>query len=132
MYYGYIESESLKNPLILNRYKKVKIEIEYVPTSQNYPYVHAYYLKFTEQEILKEVKKFSKEIKPEWYALFWDNKTVFAIFSNKVFTLPNEGNWRSDAYKEIQQYGVTHGIGLEYMDFNKNLKRFYQTLANKK
>ena len=37
MYYGYIESESLSDPLVLNSYKPVKVDIEFVPTSENFP-----------------------------------------------------------------------------------------------
>lgn len=131
MYYSYIESESLRNPLVLNNYKAIKVDIEFVPTSKNHPYVHAYYLKFKDSEVLEVAKKFARETLPEWYLLFWNNKTVFAIFKDKIFELPNEINWRSEKYKEIQRYGVSHGIGMEYMDFNKNFKRFKEVLAKK-
>ncbi len=131
MYYGYIESESLRNPLVLNNYKAIKVDIEFVPTSQNHPYVHAYYLKFQDNEVLQEAKKFTCETLPEWYLLFWNDKKVYAIFKDKIFELPNEGIWNSEKYKEIQQYGVSHGIGMEYMDWNKNFKRFQEVLARK-
>ena len=113
MYYGYIESESLRNPLVLNNYKAIKVDIEFVPTSQNHPYVHAYYLKFQDNEVLQEAKKFTCETLPEWYLLFWNDKKVYAIFKDKIFELPKEGIWNSEKYKEIQQYGVRHGIGME-------------------
>lgn len=131
MYYGYIESESLRNPLVLNNYKPIKVDIEFVPTSQNHPHVHAYYLKFKNSEVVPEAKKFARETLPEWYLLFWNNKKVFAIFKDKVFELPNEVKWKSKKYKEIQRYGVRHGIGMEYMNFNKNFKRFKEVLARK-
>lgn len=131
MYYGYIESESLRNPLVLNNYKAIKVDIEFVPTSQNHPHVHAYYLKFKDGEVLGVAKKFARETLTEWYLLFWNNKKVIAIFKDKIFELPNEVHWKSEKYKEIQQYGVSHGIGMEYMDFNKNFKRFREVLAKK-
>lgn len=129
MYYGYAESESLRNPLILNEYKPIKIDIEYVPTSVNHPYVHAYYFQFQESEILKEVEKFAKETLTEWYQLFWSEDTVFAIFKDKYFKLKNEVIWKSQEYKKVQEYGVAHGIEIVYMDFNKNFKRFKEVLA---
>ena len=131
MFYGYAESESLQNPLILNDYIPVKIVIEHVPTSQNHPYVHAYYFQFKEDEILDEVEKFSRETLPRWYQLFWSEKVVYAVFKDKYFKLDNEKEWKSEEYKKVQQYGVDHGIGLVYMDFNKNLARFAETLAKK-
>lgn len=131
MYYGYIESESLSNPLALNDYKPVKVEIEYVPTSQNHPYVHAYYLTFTDSEVEKEAKKISFITLPEWYQLFWSNSTIYAIFKNKVFRLKNEVRWKSEKYKDVQRYGVAHGIEMAYMDFSKNFARFKETLAKK-
>lgn len=129
MYYGYAESESLRNPLILNDYKPLKVEIEYVPTSKNHPYVHAYYFKFDDSEILKEVEKFAKETLPEWYQLFWSEETVYAIFKDKYFKLKNEIDWKSEEYKRVQKYGGEHGIEIVYMDFNKNFARFKETLA---
>lgn len=131
MFYGYTESESLSDPLALNGYKPIKVDIEFVPTSESFPYVHAYYLRFKDEDVEKEVKKFAKLTKPEWYQLFWNKKTVYAIFKDKYFKLANEGKWSSYKYKKIQQYGVDHGIGLVYMDFNKNFARF-KVVLNKK
>lgn len=129
MYYAYIESEALKNPLILNNYKPVKIEIEFVPTSQTHSYVHAYYLKFEDDKVLAEAKRFARATLPEWYLLFWSKSIVLAIFKEKVFKLHREKFWQSPKYKEVQRYSIDHGIGVEYMDFNKNFKRFLETLA---
>ena len=131
MYYGYIESESLSDPLVLNSYKPVKVDIEFVPTSENFPHVHAYYLKFRDRDVGSEAKKFAKLTKPEWYLLFWSNKTVYAIFKDKVFKLTNEIEWKSEKYKEVQKNGVNHGIGMVYMNFNKNFARFNQVLSKK-
>lgn len=131
MFYGYTESESLTDPLVLNSYKPIKVDIEFVPTSEKFPHVHAYYLKFKDEDIEKEAKKFAKLTKPEWYQLFWNKKTVYAIFKDKYFKLPNEGKWSSEEYKQIQQYGVNHGIGMVYMDFNKNFARFKEVLNKK-
>lgn len=131
MFYGYTESESLSDPLILNGYKPVKVEIEYVPTSKNHPYVHAYYLTFKDDEVENEAKKISRVTLPDWYQLFWSKSTVYAIFKDKVFKLKNEGSWESEKYREVQRYGVEHGIEIVYMDFNKNFARFKETLAKK-
>jgi hypothetical protein len=131
MFYGYMESESLSDPLALNAYKPVRVEIEYVPTSKNHPYVHAYYISFTDDEVESQANKISKITLPEWYQLFWSDDTVYAIFKDKVFRLKNEHVWGSDAYKEVQKYGGEHGIEIVYMDFNKNFARFKETLAKK-
>ena len=131
MFYGYIESEALKDPLVLNAYKPIKVDIEFVPTSQNHPHVHAYYLEFEDHEVEDEAEKFASQILPEWYLLFWNESTVYAIFTNKVFKLSNEGEWKSERYKEAQQYVVDHGIDMVYMDFNKNFKRFKEVLEKK-
>lgn len=129
---GYTESESLSNPLILNEYKHLRVEIEYVETSTNHPYVHAYYLDFSEENIEQVVTKFAKDTLPEWYQLFWNGDSVYAIFKDKFFKIKNEAIWQSDEYKNIQQYGVEHGIDLVYMDFNKNFARFRETLEKNK
>lgn len=131
LYVGYTESESLRDPLILNNYKPIKVEIEFVPTSKNHPFVHAYYLNISEENIQQEVEKFAKETLPEWYQLFWNDKTVYAIFKDKYFKMENEHKWYSLKYQSVQQYGVEHGIDLVYMDFNKNFARFEETLAKK-
>jgi hypothetical protein len=131
MFYGYAESESLKNPLVLNDYKPIKVVIEYVPTSQNHPFVHAYYFRFSDSEIEREVKKFASETLPEWYQLFWSDDTVYAIFKDKYFKLKSESPWKSEAYRQVQKYGGEHGIDIVYMDFDKNFKRFIDTLAEK-
>ncbi len=131
MFYGYAESESLRNPLVLNDYKPVKVVIEYVPTSRDHPYVHAYYFLFKDSDIEQEVEKFTKETLPEWYQLFWSNNIVYAIFKDKSFKLRVEDSWKSASYKKVQQYGMAHGIDLVYMDFNKNFARFKETLEIK-
>ena len=129
---GYTESESLKNPLILNQYKPIRVEIEYVETSVNHPYVHAYYLSFSSTSIEEVVNQFTKETLPEWYQLFWNEEVVYAIFKDKYFKMKNEGIWESEEYHQVQQYGVEHGIDMVYMDFNKNFARFRETLAKNK
>ena len=117
MYKGFILSESLKNPIILNDFEIVKVIVEHHQEHKGEPKIwHDFKVKINEKEIINVCNKLAKEIKNEWYAHFWNKKSVYIVLSNKVFKIPREdNNWQSPLYQEFKKYAIKHGIEQRYI-----------------
>ncbi len=124
MYHGTIGSESLKNPLILNSLKQLKIIVEYFPDSRICPYWHTYLIEVNDDDIVKITGSISKEIKHGCFAILWNKKIVFVIFQNKVFQAEIENSQESKEWKIVKEYGKANGVQEEYLDFSKEFKKF--------
>ncbi len=123
-------SEGLEDPLVLNTLTPLRVIIDYKPDSDSGPYWHRYLLKLPEEKVQAITKKFSKLMKHGWYSIFWNDTTVYVIFSKKVFIVKRERVWKSEEYRELQQYAFTHGLQAEYFDFNERF-RHYNSLLKK-
>lgn len=119
MYKGFVLSESLKNPVILNNFEKIYVKVEHHPENKIGPKIwHDFKLKFKDKDIIKITYFFSEQIKEKWYAHFWNNNEVYVVFSNKVFKIPKEPKeWQSKEYQEVKKYALAHGIGGKYLNF---------------
>ena len=127
MFYGMISSEALKNPLILNDFVPIKVVVDYKPSS-GMPYWHRYLLKIEDREIDSITRLLAPLINAEWYAVFWNDKIVYVLFKDKVFTLKKEENWQSGEYLNMKKYGISHGVEEEYLDFNERFKHYKELL----
>jgi hypothetical protein len=114
---GFILSESLKNPILLNVFAKIYVRVEEHPESPSSPYWHLFKVEVGEEEIERTLQGISHEIKEGWYAHFWNADTVYVIYSEKVFRLPRERKWESEKYLQAKQYGMEHGVEEKYLDF---------------
>ncbi len=101
MFYGYVLSESLKDPTVLNRFNKIKVTIEKHKESGQKIW-HSFKIKVSDRKIKNAARVFSVQIKNSWYAHFWNNKKVYVIFSNRVFTIPHEIKWKSKEYQKCR------------------------------
>lgn len=119
MYKGFVISESLNNPLVLNPLKQEFVRIEkHEEAKDQYPtYWHVFKLLIDQKDIDQISKNISQEIKPDWYAHFWNGTNVFVIFSNRVFQIPQEEEWSSPQFQEAKEYGIKNGIKEMYLDF---------------
>jgi len=117
MYKGFVLSESLKNPTILNDYETIKVIVENHPEFKGEPKIwHDFKLKIANDKISEACDHLSKEMKETWYAHFWNEDSVYVILPNKVFKMPREdGEWQSSAYQECKQYAMKHGVEERYL-----------------
>lgn len=116
MFKGFILSESLKNPTILNVLKKIYVKVE-KHTESDIPFWHLFKIEIQEEKIESITKIISSEMKESWYAHFWNGQIVYIVFSNKVFEIPQERKWLSPRFQEAKQYGIEHGVEERYLDF---------------
>ena len=117
MFKGFILSESLNNPVILNDFRKIYVKIEVHPESKDAHFWALFKVEIDDKDIKKVVEKVSQEMKIGWYAHFWNGITVYITFTNKIFIIPQEKKWQSKEYQEVKEYGVKNGVGAKYLDF---------------
>ncbi len=124
MFYGMISSEGLENPLVLNSFNPSRVVIDYQPKSTGSSYWHRYLLQIEDEKIDSVVNQFRNLMKHGWYSIFWNDKTVYVVFKDKVFKLEKEKVWKSEEYKNVRRYGIEHGVQEEYLDFNERFKYY--------
>jgi hypothetical protein len=117
MFKGFVLSESLNNPSILNDFKKIYVKIEEHPESKDARFWHLFKLEINDNDIEKVAQKFAKEMKYGWYAHFWNGKIVYISFTNKVFKILQEKEWKSEEFQKVKEYGAKNGVEEEYLDF---------------
>jgi hypothetical protein len=123
MFKGLIESESLKDQTILKKLHAVQSHQEHHP-GQNTEVVTVYKVQIPDNKIKSTINTISDQyIKPDWYALFWNEKTVFVVFQNKIFMLKNITPWDAQEIEIFAKYAMMHGIMKKHID---NLR---QTMA---
>ena len=106
---GTIVEESLKDNRFINKLdiRSVRISDSENPEDR----WHLYKLDIDEDRI----KELSNQLKPEkWYAHFWDEQNIIAVFPEKLFKFSreDESTWRSAI-----EYGKSIGIPEEQLDF---------------
>ncbi len=117
MFKGFILSESLRDPTVLNNYKYTYVQIQKHPESQEYPFWHLFKIEIIDEDITMVADLIAKEIKHNWYAHFWNGEVVYIVFSEKIFTIPHETHWSSKEFHQVKKYGMEHGIMERYLDF---------------
>ncbi len=117
MFKGFVLSESLKDPTILNEFKIMKVIVESHLEYGGEPKIwHDFKLKVETDKILNVCNKIAKEIKRGWYAHFWNHDYIYVILPNKVFKIPRENkNWQSPEYKKCKKYAIKHGVEEQYL-----------------
>lgn len=130
MFYAVIDTESLSDPKIVNSFKQLRVEVEYEPNSTASKYHHVFFLQIKDEEVGKQMDKFSREMKDGWYAFFWNNKILYIIFNKERFRVGLPVKKQDLEYLKSQEYGRLIGIQGEFLDFDKYFKR-YDRIASK-
>jgi len=123
MFYGMVSSEALEDPLVLNTVTPLKVIIDQKDDADA-PLWHRYLLKVSDKELKDILNKLKPQVKQGWYAIFWNDLEVHVIFTNKVFSLKREQQWKSKAYEQVRAYGTTHGVQDYYIDFNERFLHY--------
>ncbi|QQG45584.1 MAG: hypothetical protein HYW89_01510 [Candidatus Sungiibacteriota bacterium] len=118
MFKGFILSESLKNPEVLNRLDHIYVKVEHHPEFLEEPKIwHDFKVRVADKDIKKVSNLLAKQMKQTWYAHFWDKKSVYVILPKKVFKIPLEKKWTSKEYLRLKRYAVRNGVEEQYLNF---------------
>ncbi|MFZ3073541.1 MAG: hypothetical protein WA093_00190 [Minisyncoccales bacterium] len=120
MFKGFILSESLKNPLILNDLKAGFVRVEKRSESKEFPFWYLFVVEFKDEDVKNSIKLISGNLKYGWYAHFWDESVVYICFLDKIFKVPREQGrgWKSDEFKAAIEYGAKNGVDpIYFSDF---------------
>lgn len=118
MYKGFVLSESLKDPTILNNFEKIYVKVEHHPEYEGEPKIwHDFKLKVEDKDIISTTNLFADQMKETWYAHFWDDSEVYVVLPLKVFKIPREQKWQSKEYQELKEYTLKHGVEERYLKF---------------
>jgi len=107
-YRGIIIEESLNDNRILNNMTILKMHI--TGQEQKNDRWHLFEVEIEEDFI----ENISREIFEGWYAHFWHETDVIAVFANKIikFNYMDKNTW-----KEVMEYGKILNIPEEQLDF---------------
>jgi hypothetical protein len=115
---GFVLSESLKDPTVLNRLKHVKVVVERHDEVRHGSNIwHNFEIEVENKQINDVTKLLSRQMKPKWYAHFWDSKILYVVLPGKVFKIPREKEWKSAEYLECKDYAMKQGVEERYLDF---------------
>ena len=118
MFKGFVLSESLKDPTILNDFEKIYVKVEHHPEYEGEPKIwHDFKLKVEDKDIDRVTDLLATQMKDTWYAHFWDDENVYVVLPDKVFKIPREQKWQSKEYQELKQYALKHGVEGQYLEF---------------
>ncbi len=62
-------------------------------------------------------QRLSKELKPGWYALFWNDARKHVVIHGKVFELPINEKDAPEKYADARRHGAADGVQVQYLDF---------------
>jgi len=117
MYYGVVDSWSLKNPTILNDFPQIKVSVQYEPHSDVSKYHYNFLLKSVDDPMIERIQK---EMKKGWFSFFWNEEIFCIAFDAKSFKIALPNDWSSQSYKGAQDFARSQGIQNEYVDFKKH------------
>ncbi len=127
MYYGIVETESLANPTVLKQLNVHKTVVIEPPESTSAKEWNINILHIDDQSVDRTKESISTNIKDEWFAVLFNDKKFYVIFRHKIFEL--ERQRKNKAYRQMVDYGESHGIQKIYLDFDANFKN-YKELIN--
>src|SRR5258708_2804287 len=108
-YKGTVVLESLIDDRILNDFEIVGFKVTNEEDSSSRWHL------FTVLVAEENIKKFSNNLKHQkWYAHFWNNDNIIAVFPNKMFNFKYSD---IKSWKKAVEYGKSLGIPEERLDF---------------
>lgn len=109
MYKGTIIEESLIDERALNDFKVVKYKV----TGEDDPSLRWHL--FTVEANKEQIEKLANNLKSEkWYAHFWSEDDIIAIYPNKIFTFKYSDK---NTWKDAVEYGKSLDIPVDQLVF---------------
>ncbi|KKS97958.1 MAG: hypothetical protein UV73_C0004G0100 [Candidatus Gottesmanbacteria bacterium GW2011_GWA2_43_14] len=124
IYYSLIDSASLKNPTILNKFQHRKVTVQYEPESSTAKFHYNFLLEYKTEKIEPIISEFQNEMHYGWYSFFWNEEKLFIVFDSKLFKIDFSTGWVAEEYKAAQQFGKTQKIPEVYLDFKNYFQPF--------
>lgn len=108
-YKGTIVQESLIDDRILNEFEIVKYKV-----TNDDDHEKRWHL-ISVQDTEEQINKLSANLKPgKWYAHFWSDDDVIAIFPNRIFYFKHSDK---STWVKALEFGKSLGIPKEQLDF---------------
>jgi hypothetical protein len=126
MFYGFTESESFADPTILNKYLHHKVVIE--KRGDGKGFWHIVILSIADSDIKVVTDAISHAIKPDWNAMFYNKTTLYAVFKDKIFSLPMKKVWQAGDYDWVRKYAKEKNVG--DLDMNEVFRHYQLLLQN--
>lgn len=120
MFNAVIDTESLKDPRLINNFQISKVKVEYEPNSEVNKYHHVFFVKINPELLNQKIKALAQEIKNGWYAFFWNDQELLIVFNKKSFKVLLD----NPDYSEAQSYGRSVGIQEEFLDLKNYFERY--------
>lgn len=106
---GTVVGESLRDSRFLNELEVLSARISDAAKPEDR--WHLYRVVVGEKEIYQLADQLKSE---KWYAHFWDNDTIYAVFPGKVFEMER---YNKTTWKPAIDYGLKIHIPKEQLDF---------------
>jgi len=116
-YKGFVLSESLSDPLILNNFAQIYIKIEKHQDPLYPAFWHLFKISASEDTIDNNVDLVCKHLKNGWYAHFWNDETLYICLSNNSFKLNRHLNNYDLELDKVKEFAEELGINKCYLDF---------------
>lgn len=127
MYHAVIDTESLKDPRIINQFQVSKVIVEFEPNSEVNKYHHIFFIKIKSAEIDKKINLIAKEMKNGWFAFFWNKKDLYIVFNKAIFKVDQTKLLKDREYLKAQDFGRSIGIQEEFLDYKRYFDRYSKT-----
>jgi len=125
MFFGFTESESFADPTILNNYSHHKVVIE--KRADGKGFWHIVILQIGKEQIDGVVKTISNCLKADWNAMFYNEHILYAVFKDRIFTLPMKSTWDLTDYEEVKKYAKDANVG--DLDMNETFAHYNELLG---
>ncbi len=123
-YFCKVSSEGLDDPTILNDLDLLKVEIAHKPEATTSKMWHQFFMKLDSDVVEKQVDLLAGQMKETWYSVVYSRSDAYFIFRNKFFHLERERPWKSDAYHEMRDYALAHGLEEAFLDFDERFTEY--------
>jgi hypothetical protein len=115
VYKGFILSQSLKDPRILNQLEKIYVQVEYHPESKP-KFWEDYKVKIKDSDLKEVAGRLADQIKFGWYSHFWNESQLVVVLPKKIFIIPR-GKSQSKELSACKEYAMKHGVEERYLEF---------------
>ena len=117
-YRGVLRLESLNNPEVLPYLdlRPVRAAKEYRPEA-DIKHGIVLIVDTPADSIGPTTERLSKELRPGWHALFWNDAGKHVVFRGKVFELPLKEEDAPEKYADARRHGAAVGVQVQYLDF---------------
>jgi len=117
IYKGFVLSESLNCPVVLNDYDTIYVKVEEHHDSSYPDFWHLFKLKVNQDTITEAVESICNQLKTGWYAHFWNERVLFICLPKKIFKIERDSMNYKNEIDRVKDFAENVGINRCYLDF---------------